>query len=41
MYKILAVDDRDIFMTELKRLKIWGENSEFKIIDTASMVKKL
>lgn len=35
MYSILAVDDREIFLTELKRLKIWGDKSGFKIIDTA------
>lgn len=29
------VDDREIFLTELKRLKLWGRKSEFKIIDTA------
>ena len=36
MYKILAVDDREIFLIELKRLKVWGEKSEFQIADTAS-----
>ncbi len=40
MYKILAVDDRKIFLTELKRLKLWGEKSEFKIVDTASNGKE-
>jgi len=40
LYKILAVDDREIFLTELKRLKLWGEESEFKIIDTASNGKE-
>lgn len=40
MYKILAVDDREIFLTELKRLKVWKEKSEFKIIDTASNGKE-
>jgi two-component system response regulator YesN len=40
LYKILAVDDREIFLTELKRLKIWNEKSEFKIVDTASNGKE-
>jgi two-component system response regulator YesN len=40
VYKILAVDDREIFLTELKRLKLWGENSEFKIVNTASNGKE-
>ena len=40
MYKILAVDDREIFLTELKRLKLWDENCEFKIVNTASNGKE-
>lgn len=40
MYKIIAVDDREIFLTELKRLKLWRGNSEFKIVDTASNGKE-
>lgn len=36
LYKILAVDDREIFLIELKRLKVWGEKSQFIIEDTAS-----
>ncbi len=40
MYKILAIDDREIFLIELKRLKVWGERSEFEIIDTASNGKE-
>lgn len=35
MYSILAVDDREIFLIELKRLKVWGDKSGFKIIDIA------
>ncbi len=35
MYKILAVDDRKIFLVELKRLKLWGEKSKFEIVDIA------
>lgn len=35
MYRILAVDDREIFLIELKRLKVWGNKSGFNIIDTA------
>lgn len=40
MYKILAVDDRKVFLTELKRIKIWGKKSEFNIVDTASNGKE-
>jgi two-component system response regulator YesN len=40
LYRILAVDDREIFLTELKRLKLWGEKPEFKIVDTASNGKE-
>ncbi|WP_243141344.1 response regulator transcription factor [Clostridium diolis] len=40
LYKILAVDDREIFLTELKRLKLWDKKSEFKIVDTASNGKE-
>lgn len=40
MYKILAVDDREIFLTELKRLKLWDKNCKFKIVDTASNGKE-
>ena len=40
MYKILAVDDRKIFITELKRLKIWGDKFGFQIIDSASNGKE-
>lgn len=36
MYKILAVDDRKVFLIELKRLKVWGEEFGFEIIHTAS-----
>lgn len=36
MYKVLVADDREIFLIELKRLKVWGEKSGFEIIDTAS-----
>ena len=40
MYSILAVDDREIFLIELKRLKVWGDKSGFSIIDTASNGKE-
>lgn len=40
MYKILVADDREIFLIELKRLKVWGEECHFEIIDTASNGKE-
>ena len=40
MYSILVVDDMEIFLIELKRLKVWGDKSGFKIIDTASNGKE-
>lgn len=40
MYKVLAVDDMNIFLLELKRLKVWGQKSGFEIIDTASNGKE-
>lgn len=40
MYKVLAVDDREIFLIELKRLKVWGKKYGFEIIDTASNGKE-
>lgn len=36
MYRTLLVDDRDIFILELKRLKIWGEASGFQVAGRAS-----
>jgi two-component system, response regulator YesN len=36
MFKTLIVDDRDIFLIELKRLKVWGESSGFEITDKAN-----
>ena len=35
MFKVLMVDDREIFLVELKRLKVWGQVSGFDIPDTA------
>lgn len=35
MYKTLIVDDRDIFLIELERLKVWGEISGFEIAGKA------
>lgn len=35
MYKILLVDDRDIFLVEMERLKVWGEVSGFEIAGKA------
>jgi len=40
MYKVLAVDDREIFLVELKRLKLWGDRLDFQITDTASNGKE-
>ncbi|WP_313559594.1 response regulator transcription factor [Ruminiclostridium cellobioparum] len=36
MYKTLIVDDRDIFLIELERLKVWGEISGFEVAGKAS-----
>lgn len=36
MYKVLIVDDRDIFLVELKRLKLWGKASGFDITGQAN-----
>ncbi|MDF2567274.1 MAG: two component transcriptional regulator, AraC family [Oscillospiraceae bacterium] len=36
MYQTLIVDDRDIFILELKRLKVWGEGLGFEIAGKAS-----
>lgn len=36
MFKTLIVDDRDIFLIELKRLKVWEEISGFTITDKAN-----
>jgi len=40
MFKTLIVDDREIFLTELKRLKVWGETSDFEIVDKANNGKQ-
>ncbi len=40
MFQTLIVDDRDIFLTELKKLKIWGEASGFWIADKANNGKQ-
>lgn len=36
MYRTLLVDDREIFILELKRLKLWGNPSGFQIAGKAS-----
>ncbi|WP_024834420.1 response regulator transcription factor [Ruminiclostridium josui] len=36
MYKTLIVDDREIFIIELKRLNVWGETSGFTVADKAN-----
>jgi two-component system, response regulator YesN len=36
MFRTLIVDDREIFLLELKRLKVWGKNSGFEIVDKAN-----
>lgn len=36
MYKTLIVDDRDIFLLEMERLKVWGEVSGFEIAGKAN-----
>lgn len=40
MYKILAVDDGELFLAQLKGLEIWEKEKNFKIIDTATNGKK-
>jgi len=40
MFKTLIVDDKEIFLTELKRLKVWGELSNFEITDKANNGKQ-
>lgn len=35
MYKVMIVDDMEIVRLQLKRLKIWGEVSEFQIAEEA------
>jgi two-component system response regulator YesN len=40
MYKVLIVDDRELFLLELKRLKVWGEISGFVIKDQAANGKE-
>ncbi len=36
MYKALIVDDREIFLLEMERLKVWGEISGFEIAGKAN-----
>ncbi len=36
MYRVLMVDDRDIFLIELKRLKVWGDISGFEVAGKAN-----
>ena len=40
MYHTLIVDDREIFLSELKRLKVWGEISGFEITGKANNGKQ-
>lgn len=40
MYKILAVDDGEIFLDELKSLNVWKTEENFKIVDTVTNGKK-
>lgn len=40
MYNVLIIDDRDIFLLDLKRMKFWGERSGFEITGTASNGKQ-
>lgn len=35
MYKVMIVDDMEIIRIQLKRLKVWGVVSDFKIVDEA------
>jgi two-component system response regulator YesN len=35
VYKTLLVDDKEIFIREIKRLKVWGQASSFEIAGTA------
>ncbi len=36
MYRTLLVDDRDIYILELKRLDVWGDKSGFQVAGKAS-----
>lgn len=40
MYRVLLVDDWDIFLVELKRLNVWGAVSEFEVAGKASNGKQ-
>jgi len=40
MYKVLLVDDHKVFIIELKRLKVWGENSGFEVAGSAENGKQ-
>lgn len=40
MYKTLIVDDREIFLLELKRMHVWGERSGFEITGKANNGKQ-
>jgi two-component system response regulator YesN len=35
MYSVMIVDDLEIMRLQLKRLKVWGENSVFQIVEEA------
>lgn len=40
MYRVLLVDDWEIFLTETKRLKVWGEESGFEAAASAANGKE-
>lgn len=40
MYRTMIVDDREIFLLELKRMHVWGEGSGFEISGQASNGKQ-
>ena len=40
MYRVLLVDDREIFLMEMKRMKVWGKLSGFEAAGTAQNGKQ-
>lgn len=40
MYRVLLVDDREIFLMEMKRMKVWGKISGFEAAGTAQNGKQ-
>ena len=40
MYRVLLVDDWEIFLTETKRLRVWGEESGFEAAASAANGKE-